>query len=231
MHVHVTSPKSASANVERMTKIAACMVEQGALAGESSRSLTDGAARHASLTTMVCQPWAVRAGRASVVVRGATPRDLAAVAAMHGRCSPQSMLTRYRAGGRRLAVAALERQLREPLAFAAVGYDGTVLATVVAAVDANHGRACAEVGLLVEDAWQGNGLGRELMSHVSGAALVCGYHELIGYPATSVIAVQRLMIDIGHTRVVMDPRYPHLHTYLSEAAALGLGPVRERLAS
>ncbi len=228
--MHVTSPKSASANVECMTKVAACLVEKGVLPRESSRRLTDGAARHASLATMVRQPWALRTGRASVVIRGATPRDLAAVAAMHGRCSPRSMLTRYRAGGRKPAVAALERQLREPLAFVAAGYDGTVLAMAVAAADANHGRACAEVGVLVEDAWQGTGLGRELMSHVSGAALVCGYHEIIGYPATSVIPVQRLMIDIGHTRVVMDPRYPHLHTYLSEAAALGLGPVRERLA-
>jgi GNAT superfamily N-acetyltransferase len=98
-------------------------------------------------------------------------------------------------------------------------------------VDSAHGRDAAEVGLLVEDAWQRQGLGRELMSHVAGAALVCGYNELIGYPATSVAAVQRLMIDVGHTRIVPDPRSPHLHTYLPESAALGLGPVRERLAS
>ena len=180
---------------------------------------------------MVQQQWAVRVGSASLVIRGATPRDLAAVAAMHGRCSPQSLLNRYRAGGRRPAVAALEMQLREPLSFVASHYDGKVVATAVASVDASHGRGAAEVGLLVEDAWQAKGLGRELMSHTSGAALVCGYSEIIGYPATSVIAVQRLMIDVGHTRIVMDPHQPHLHTYLPESAALGLGPVRERLAS
>ena len=101
----------------------------------------------------------------------------------------------------------------------------------MAGVDGDHGREAAEVGLLVEDAWQAQGLGRELMSHASGAALVCGYKEIIGYPATSVVAVQRLMIDVGHTRIVTDPHRPHLHTYLPESAALGLGPVRERLAS
>ena len=207
------------------------MVKDRALWGEPSRGLSEGAARHASLTGLVRQPWAVRVGRASVVIRGATPRDLAAVAAMHSRCSPQTLLNRYRAGGRRPAVAALEMQLREPLSFLAAEYDGTVVATGVAGVDGGHGRNAAEIGLLVEDSWQGQGLGRELMSHVSGAALVCGYTEIIGYPATSMIAVQRLMIDVGHTRVVMDPSDLHLHTYLPEAAALGLGPVRERMAS
>jgi hypothetical protein len=39
------------------------------------------------------------------------------------------------------------------------------------------------------------------------------------------------MIDVGRTRIVTDPHRPHLHTYLPESAALGLGPVRERLAS
>jgi GNAT superfamily N-acetyltransferase len=166
-----------------------------------------------------------------VLIRGATLRDLATVAEMHGRCSPRSLLNRYRAGGRRPAVAALENQLRETLSFVAATYGGTIVATAVASPDAQHGRDAAEVGLLVEDAWQGWHLGRELMSHIAGATLVCGYRELIGYPATSLAPVQRLMIDVGHTRVVVDPDGTHLHTYLSESAALGLGPVRERLAS
>ena len=166
-----------------------------------------------------------------MLIRGATPRDLAAVAEMHGRCSPQSLLNRYRAGGRRPAVAALERQVREPLSFVVVTYGGTIVATAVANPDAQHGRDAAEIGLLVEDAWQGWHLGRELMSHIAGATLVCGYHEVVAYPATSLIAAQRLMIDVGHTRVVVDPNGTHLHTYLAESAALGLGPVRERLAS
>lgn len=181
---------------------------------------------------MVRQPWAVRVGSANVLIRGARPQDLAAVAEMHGRCSPQSLLNRYRKGGRRPPVVALERQLHEPLSFVAQTYGGTVVATAVATADAQHGRDAAEVGLLVEDAWQGWRLGRELMSHLAGAALVCGYHQLIAYPGTSMTAVQALMIDVGHTRnVTSNDGQIHLHTYLSESAALGLGPVRERLVS
>lgn len=179
---------------------------------------------------MIDQAWAVRVGSTSVLIRAAQIRDLKAVAELHRRCSPQSLLNRYRNGGRRPAVAALENQLREPLSFVAATYAGTVVATAVARPDANHDDA-AEIGLLVEDAWQGWHLGRELMSHLAGAALVCGYRELIAYPATSSKAAQRLMIDVGSTRIVVDPNGTHLHTYLTESAALGLGPVRERLAS
>jgi GNAT superfamily N-acetyltransferase len=230
VNVPVTLSKLSDASVCDMTttRVAHCIAQERGL---PSRDLTDAAPQHASLTTMVRQPWAVRVGRTSVMLRGATPRDLVAVAAMHGRCTPQTLLNRYRAGGRRPAVVAMELQLRQPLGFVASTYDGLIVATAVAGVDSAHGRDAAEVGLLVEDAWQRQGLGRELMSHVAGAALVCGYNELIGYPATSVAAVQRLMIDVGHTRIVPDPRSPHLHTYLPESAALGLGPVRERLAS
>ena len=213
-----------------MTMISAPCIAQQRPDGRA-RGLADAAPRHAELTGLVRHPWCVRVGSASVLIRGATPRDIAAVAEMHGRCSPRSLLNRYRAGGRRPAVAALEKQLREPLSLVAATYAGTIVATAVASHDALHGRDAAEVGLLVQDAWQRWGLGRELMSHLAGATLVCGYREIIGYPATALVAVRRLMIDVGHTRVVAEPNGTHLHTYLSESAALGLGPVRERLAS
>jgi L-amino acid N-acyltransferase YncA len=121
--------------------------------------------------------------------------------------------------------------LREPLSFVAATYGRTIVGIAVASADPRHGRSAAEVGLLVEDAWQGWHLGRELMSHLAGASLVAGYAELIAYLATATEIAQRLMVDVGHTRVVADPGGAHLHTYLSDAVVLGLGPVRERLAS
>src|SRR5262245_16063225 len=101
---------------------------------------------------------------------------------MPGCCSPQSLLNRYRAGGRRPAGAALERQLREPMSFVAATYCGTIVGVAVASADPRHGQDAADVGLLVEDAWQGRHLGRELMSHVAGASVIVGYTQLIAYP-------------------------------------------------
>jgi GNAT superfamily N-acetyltransferase len=164
-------------------------------------------------------------------MRGTNPRDLAAVAAMHARCSARSLLERYRAGGRAPSAMALERALRSTLGYVACTPRGEIVAMAVAAPDRVHGESTAEVGILVEDAWQRRGLARELLTHLAGAAYVCGYTQLISYTATNVAAPHRLLVDVGRTYSVPDPIEPHLHTYLTESVTLGLGPLRERLAS
>jgi hypothetical protein len=198
---------------------------------EASRSLNDGGRHHSSLIPLVRRPWTLRAGSATLIIRPALTRDLEAVANMHARCSARSLLDRYRAGGRGPSVPALQRQLRRPLSFVAATPRGAILAMAVASIDVNHGRDSAEIGLLVEDEWQGIGIGREMIVHLAGAAVVCGYSELVAYTATSTVPVQRLMLEVGHPRVVADHSHSHLHMPLPEAAALGLGAVRERLAS
>jgi hypothetical protein len=69
-----------------------------------------------------------------------------------------------------------------------------------------------------------------VLAHIAGSALVAGYSELIVYPATSVGAVQRLLVEVGHTRVGPYLARAHLHMFLPESAGLGLGPMQERLA-
>ncbi len=195
------------------------------------RNITDGAAHHVTLSALVRQPWMLRVGRNNVLIRGASTKDLRAFAGMHARCSPRTLLDRYRTGGRSPAVLAMEQMLRRPLSFVACTATGEMVAMATATADLRHDDGSAEIGVLVEDAWQSLGVGRELMTHLAAGALVCGYRELIAYPATSVVPAQRLLIDVGHTRVVLYPRDQHLHTFLPESAALGLGAVRERLAS
>jgi L-amino acid N-acyltransferase YncA len=181
------------------------------------------------LTALARAPWTLRVGRVPLMVRPSSARDLAAVARMHSRCSPRSLLDRYRFGGRPPAIATLDAQLRRPDSIVAVTPDGDVVATATLARDRGHSHFCAEVGVLVEDRWQRLGMVTELMTHMAGLAQAAGFHELIAYPATAVAAVQRLMLDVGRTRVVPDVEL-HLHTYLPESATLGLGSVRQRLA-
>jgi N-acetylglutamate synthase-like GNAT family acetyltransferase len=213
------------------TKSAPCISQSPFGIREANRKLSDGASRHAALMPLIRQPWLLRVDSTNMLIRGATPRDLAAVATLHARCSPQSLLDRYRLGGKAPAIAAIEQMLRRPLTFVAVNSDGDVLATATATVDSHHTRESAEVAVLVDDKWQDKGVGRELVTQLSASALVCGYTELIGYTATSPVAAQRLMLEVGHTRVVNTAQGMHMHTYLPESAALGLGAVRERLAS
>ena len=81
------------------------------------------------------------------------------------------------------------------------------------------------------DDLQGQGLGRELLIHAAGAAIVNGHGELVAYTATSAGRAKQLLDEVGTTRSVSDKQNPHLHTLLPESAALGIGAVRERLAS
>ncbi len=229
-----TAVKLSGGSIEAMTpKYASCLPAARPLptAIEASRALTDGGRRYASLIPLVHRPWLLRAGRQNLLIRRAVPRDLEAVAGMHSRCSARSLLDRYRVGGRGLAVPAMQRQVRRPLAFVAATRDGGVVGFAVAAIDSNHSRESANIGLLIEDEWQGIGIGRELMTHLAGAAVVCGYTELVAYVGPTIAPMQRLLLDVGHPRLVVDVAHPHLHTSLPESAALGLGAVRERLAS
>jgi GNAT superfamily N-acetyltransferase len=181
------------------------------------------------LAALARQPWTLRVGRDPLIIRPSTQRDLAAVARMHGRCSARSLLDRYRSGGRPPAVAALDLALRRPYSIVAATATGDVVATGNLEPDRVHNEFCIQVALLVEDGWQRLGIGTELMTHLAGVAHVAGYHELIAYPATAVLPVQRLMVEIGRTRMVPVAE-AHLHTYLSESSSLGLGSVRQRLA-
>ena len=181
------------------------------------------------LVALARMPWSLRVRNESLVVRPSTARDIAAVAQMNHRCSARSLLDRYHSGGRPPTVASLDWALRNPQSFVAVRPNGAVIGHVAIRQDPAHGHLCAEVELLVEDRWQRAGVGTELMTHIAGVAQVSGFNELIAYPATAVPAAQRLMIEIGRTRMVPDVR-THLHTYLPDGAALGLGTVRERLA-
>jgi len=181
------------------------------------------------LADLVRAPWALRVANSVLLIRPATPRDLQAVAQMHGRCSPRSLLDRYRAGGRPPAVVALDAMLREPCGIVATRSDGSVIAVGTLVRDRIHTSLSAQLGLLVQDSWQRRGIGTELATHLAGVAQAAGYRELISYPATALPAAQGLMTEVGRTRLVRDVDL-HLHTYLPESATLGLGSVRQRLA-
>jgi GNAT superfamily N-acetyltransferase len=200
-----------------------------AISTSSVRPLSAAGGTDQRLADLIREPWTLRVGRRPLVVRPSSARDLAAVARMHSRCTARSLLDRYRAGGRPPAVVALDRSLRRPYSFVVVTADGDVVATALLDRDGRHDHSCAEVGLLVEDRWQGLGIGCDLMTHLAGAAQVAGYRELVGYPATAMAVVQRLMVEVGRTRLVPDPEL-HLHTNLPYSASLGLGAVRQRLA-
>jgi GNAT superfamily N-acetyltransferase len=166
-----------------------------------------------------------------MIVRPSTPHDLAAAAVMHHRCSARSLLGRYRLGGRPPTVIALDRQLRAPLSFVAALRDdppqtGAIVATALLVPDPRHGPRSVEAGILVEDSWQGQGIGRELIKHLAGAAVLAGFGDLVAYPGGSARIPGRLLAMVGITRMIDDDGGGHLHAALPMRAVEQLGPVR-----
>jgi GNAT superfamily N-acetyltransferase len=180
---------------------------------------------------LVHEPWKLRVGGAQLTVRPSTEFDLAGTAIMHRRCSARSLLGRYRLGGRAPAVIALDRQLRAPLSFVvtvpqADTIPAAIIATAIVGTDTSHGPDSAEIAVLVEDSWQAQGIGRELVRHLAGTAALVGYTKLVAYPGPSRSAVQRMMIRIGTTTMIESEDGAHLHTVPPPRAVEGLGPLR-----
>ncbi|MDI9835760.1 GNAT family N-acetyltransferase [Streptomyces sp. KAU_LT] len=105
------------------------------------------------------------------------PGHLARTVAMHRRCSPQTLWSRYHramADPRTYVPTLLSRPGSVHLA--ALGATGRILA--VGHLMPDH--TAVEAALLVEDSWQGRGLGTRLLHHLGEHARAGGWTTLYG---------------------------------------------------
>jgi GNAT superfamily N-acetyltransferase len=161
------------------------------------------------------------AGQQRWLVRGALPADLPAVAAMHGRCSRGTLLQRYRAGGRAPSLDHLVRLLRAPLTLVVEGLDG-----VVALGCAEHPAADdyrSEIGLLVQDRWQGGGIGSALATRLGSTLRSLGYAQVVTRSATATVPLHRVMQRLGPVRTLERSPATVLSARLTLPTVLQLG--------
>ena len=112
-----------------------------------------------------------------VRTRFATSDDLAAVLSLHQRCSPQTLEHRFH-----IAVTSVSDELVRELVIPHRGWS-----IVAEQGDEVIGHGCAgetspdrvEVGLLVDDAFQGTGVGTRLMRELASTAAGRGYGSLL----------------------------------------------------
>lgn len=174
---------------------------------------------------LACRGWPLATAEGPLVVRGASPADLAAVAAMHGRCTGSTLLQRYRLGGRAPSLLQVSTALTQPLTVVAVAGSCQVVALGTAMLTPEPRRDwTTEIGLVVEDAWQGRGVGSALVLHL-GAALRClGYGQVFTRSATSSLPLTQVMQRVGETRTASCSGSTTLASRLEvSAAALGGG--------
>jgi GNAT superfamily N-acetyltransferase len=119
-----------------------------------------------------------------VLVREAGPSDAPSVAALHARCSPESRRARFLSPTARLGDDQLRGLVgpdggRAVLALTADGGSAIGLADLRLG-PRGDGTVSASVGVLVDDAWQGRGLGTALLRRLAETAVELGVSELTG---------------------------------------------------
>jgi len=144
-----------------------------------------------------------------VLVRPVAPDDAAAIAALCERLSPLSSRQRFSVPGRRLSeaeargVAEVDHVHNETLVAVDVGADQLVAVGSLQQLGADP---CAELTLLVEDAYQGQHLGRHMLAELVAAAGALGFRLLWAELLPDNDRVLRLLETAG-LEIFVDPYF------------------------
>ncbi|MEU4763078.1 GNAT family N-acetyltransferase [Actinosynnema sp. NPDC023794] len=116
----------------------------------------------------------------ALVLRPGRAGDEEAVAELHSRCSMGTLFNRYHSGMRTVPRRWLHRLLSPPRGSTVVAQCADRVVAMGQLIPMST-PAGAEVSLLVEDGWQGRGVGTALLGSLAGTARAAGYRELVGW--------------------------------------------------
>ncbi|WP_344835624.1 GNAT family N-acetyltransferase [Actinocorallia longicatena] len=133
-----------------------------------------------------------------MTLRPLGPHDREAVTAMHARCSADSRRMRYFSAAPDLAPRLFDHFLERSRGYTVVveDLDGAVIAMAHLMYTVP---GAAELAFLVEDAWQGRGLGRELAGCLIDLAGAEGLTELTASVLSDNVRMRRLFTGLGGT--------------------------------
>ncbi|MEZ5116176.1 MAG: GNAT family N-acetyltransferase [Candidatus Nanopelagicales bacterium] len=151
-------------------------------------------ARRAPVLTWTAAPRTVPLADGTVVlVRGARTADADAAALLHGRCSPETVYRRYLT-----AVPQVSRSWQRRLLLTEVAltvWDGRRMVALLNASPRGDGEA--DLAVLVEDAYQGRGLGTLLVRHAAGVARLLRHRAVRALTLPSSYAARRVLAAAG----------------------------------
>ena len=151
--------------------------------------------------------------------------DLPRITAMWERCSLATRMARFHAPVRDIPASYLETVLSDPSAsFVAVpGRAGAVAALASLVPGAG---SSAELGVLVEDAWQRRGIGRQLVAHLIAAARARQITELTASVLAQNGAVADLLRQVpGEFSLTRDGTTVNVRVRLASAGLPSLDPI------
>ena len=156
----------------------------------------------------------VLASGAEAIIRPAVLADVEAIEAMHARCGAETLARRY-GGGEPPPVEPLLRHKATRVLLAETP-DGDVIAM---ATMLRSGR-CAQVGLLVEDGWQGKRAGSALLERLVTLARADGSAAVIAIAHETNTPMIRAMRRVGAQVDHVAPDLAYLSLHLHDRAAI-----------
>jgi acetyltransferase len=185
--------------------------ENGAVALDARVVLGDGPlAPDATYSHLAIHPYPKALARThrlrgdeTVLLRPIRPEDAQAEKRLVSRLSPETMYRRFHAPLRELTAERLVRftQIDYDREIAFVAIDGTgeqeEIRGVARYTRMPDGFSC-EFGIVIEDAWQGRGLGHALMTAIEETARSRGLTEIIGYVLKDNEGMDKLMRGRGY---------------------------------
>ena len=155
-----------------------------------------------------------------VALRPIRPDDESALTALYERLSPQTTYQRFFTAMRRLPpdwahiLANVDYDRR--MAIAAVGPEGELIGVARYAYDPES--AEAEIAIVIEDRWQGRGLGTVLLGELVRYAVAVGISRLRAYVLADNVRMLKLIrrvttiidrkLDSGVISLLLGPREP-----------------------
>jgi GNAT superfamily N-acetyltransferase len=121
-----------------------------------------------------------------------TGSAIPAIGAMWERCSLATRIARFHAPVRDIPASYLKTVLADPAASVMAVREAAGDAVALASLIGSPGSGTAELGVLVEDAWQGRGIGRQLTAHLITATPARGITTL----TASVLAGNAQVADL-----------------------------------
>ncbi len=120
-------------------------------------------------------------GGGTVWIRLSRPEDAEAVAAMHERCSERTRYRRYLRGAGQWRDVALRWLTggHRGATVVAMSEEGVIVGLGNVFPDAQEDGVAAEIAVIVEDAYQGRGIGTRLVRHMIVLAERLGFEELV----------------------------------------------------
>ncbi|MFD4241898.1 GNAT family N-acetyltransferase [Streptomyces sp. NPDC058525] len=145
------------------------------------------------------EPWSYEHPPTATITRPATPADFEAVNQLHDRSSLASRFARYQSARRNLRQAEWNHLTNPDRGISWVSHPQhspqNIIATMNLVRDTDS--HAAELGLLIEDGWQGRGLGTALTAQARVAARTLGCSFLVVMTGADNVRMLKILRGLG----------------------------------